>query len=80
MTQDALQLEQFSQTKRNKILSLYKDMRRETGFSLLNMWYSLGKFLNILADFKKTFNGIILGCLQVFVVDVIYDVNKKYLY
>ena len=45
MTQDALQLEKFSATKRSKILSRYKDMRRETGFSLLNMWYSLGQYI-----------------------------------
>uniref|UniRef100_T1IIV8 Dedicator of cytokinesis protein 1 n=1 Tax=Strigamia maritima TaxID=126957 RepID=T1IIV8_STRMM len=43
ITQDALQLENFSQTKRNKIICRYKDMRREAGFEIRSMWFSLGQ-------------------------------------
>ncbi|XP_012940011.1 dedicator of cytokinesis protein 1 isoform X2 [Aplysia californica] len=42
LTQDALQLDNFSQSKRNKITSRYKDMRRETGFEIRAMWFKLG--------------------------------------
>ncbi|KFM70970.1 Dedicator of cytokinesis protein 1, partial [Stegodyphus mimosarum] len=42
LTQDALQLENFSQNKRNKIILRYKDMRRETGFEIRAMWFNLG--------------------------------------
>ncbi|KAG8178683.1 hypothetical protein JTE90_011611 [Oedothorax gibbosus] len=42
LTQDALQLEMFSQNKRNKIVLRYKDMRRETGFEIRAMWFNLG--------------------------------------
>ncbi|XP_067134875.1 dedicator of cytokinesis protein 1-like [Centruroides vittatus] len=42
LTQEALQLENFSQNKRNKIISRYKDMRRETGFEIRSMWFNLG--------------------------------------
>ncbi|XP_014661425.1 PREDICTED: dedicator of cytokinesis protein 1-like [Priapulus caudatus] len=42
LTQDSLQLENFSQNKRHKIISKYKDMRRETGFEIRSMWFNLG--------------------------------------
>ncbi|XP_050389742.1 dedicator of cytokinesis protein 1 [Patella vulgata] len=42
LTQDALQLERFTQTKRNKIVTKYKDMRREAGFEIRSMWFNLG--------------------------------------
>ncbi|XP_054707947.1 dedicator of cytokinesis protein 1-like [Uloborus diversus] len=44
LTQDALQLENFSQNKRNKIILRYKDMRRETGFEIRAMWFNLGQY------------------------------------
>ncbi|CAM1325956.1 DOCK2 (predicted), partial [Pycnogonum litorale] len=43
LTQNALQLENFSQNKRVKIISRYKDMRRETGFEIRSMWFNLGQ-------------------------------------
>ncbi|XP_076317091.1 dedicator of cytokinesis protein myoblast city isoform X3 [Tachypleus tridentatus] len=43
LTQDALQLENFFPNKRNKIISRYKDMRRETGFEIRSMWFNLGQ-------------------------------------
>ncbi|XP_042527361.1 LOW QUALITY PROTEIN: dedicator of cytokinesis protein 2-like [Dipodomys spectabilis] len=43
ITQDSLQLEQFSHAKYNKILSKYGDMRRLIGFSIRDMWYKLGQ-------------------------------------
>ncbi|KAF8795296.1 Dedicator of cytokinesis protein 1 like protein [Argiope bruennichi] len=42
LTQDALQLENFSPHKRNKIVLRYKDMRRETAFEIRAMWFNLG--------------------------------------
>ncbi|XP_059148668.1 dedicator of cytokinesis protein 1-like isoform X3 [Physella acuta] len=42
LTQDSLQLENFSMSKRNKIITRYKDMRRETGFEIRAMWFKLG--------------------------------------
>uniref|UniRef100_I3MRQ1 Dedicator of cytokinesis 2 n=1 Tax=Ictidomys tridecemlineatus TaxID=43179 RepID=I3MRQ1_ICTTR len=43
ITQDSLQLEQFSHAKYNKILNKYGDMRRLIGFSIRDMWYKLGQ-------------------------------------
>ncbi|XP_072573617.1 dedicator of cytokinesis protein 2 [Paramormyrops kingsleyae] len=42
ITQESLQLQHFSHTKRNKILSKYGDMRRLIGFAIRDMWYKLG--------------------------------------
>lgn len=42
LTQPALQLENFSANKRARIISRYKDMRRETGLEITIMWFSLG--------------------------------------
>ncbi|XP_021375284.1 dedicator of cytokinesis protein 1-like isoform X4 [Mizuhopecten yessoensis] len=42
LTQRHLQLEQFSVSKRNKIVSRYSDMRREMGFEIRQMWSRLG--------------------------------------
>ncbi|XP_030057685.1 dedicator of cytokinesis protein 5 isoform X1 [Microcaecilia unicolor] len=42
LTQDSLQLENFSQEKRNKILKKYGDMRKEIGSKICIMWYNLG--------------------------------------
>ncbi|ERE69495.1 dedicator of cytokinesis protein 5 [Cricetulus griseus] len=43
ITQDSLQLEQFTHAKYNKILNKYGDMRRLIGFSIRDMWYKLGQ-------------------------------------
>ncbi|XP_056328872.1 dedicator of cytokinesis protein 2 [Danio aesculapii] len=43
ITQESLQLQHFSPTKRTKILTKYGDMRRLIGFSIRDMWYRLGK-------------------------------------
>ncbi|XP_052471517.1 dedicator of cytokinesis protein 2 isoform X1 [Carassius gibelio] len=43
ITQESLQLQHFSPTKRSKILSKYGDMRRLIGFAIRDMWYKLGK-------------------------------------
>ncbi|XP_073676283.1 dedicator of cytokinesis protein 2 [Garra rufa] len=43
ITQESLQLQHFSSTKRNKILAKYGDMRRLIGFAIRDMWYKLGK-------------------------------------
>ncbi|KAJ3588197.1 hypothetical protein NHX12_011791 [Muraenolepis orangiensis] len=42
ITQESLQLQHFSSTKRNKILAKYGDMRRLIGFAIRDMWYKLG--------------------------------------
>ncbi|XP_039625562.1 dedicator of cytokinesis protein 5 isoform X1 [Polypterus senegalus] len=42
LTHKSLQLENFSQAKRNKIISKYGDMRKEIGFKIRDMWYNLG--------------------------------------
>ncbi|XP_049688052.1 dedicator of cytokinesis protein 2-like isoform X4 [Accipiter gentilis] len=42
LTQDSLQLENFSQAKRNSILAKYGDMRATIGASIRDMWYNLG--------------------------------------
>jgi len=43
MTQPSLQLEKFSATKRHKVFSRYRDMRRETSNEIKSMWYNLGQ-------------------------------------
>ncbi|NXQ59948.1 DOCK2 protein, partial [Anthoscopus minutus] len=43
LTQDSLQLENFSPAKRNTILAKYGDMRARIGASIRDMWYSLGQ-------------------------------------
>uniref|UniRef100_H3D1P3 Dedicator of cytokinesis 5 n=1 Tax=Tetraodon nigroviridis TaxID=99883 RepID=H3D1P3_TETNG len=42
LTHPTLQLETFSQEKRNKILNKYGDMRKTIGFKMRDMWYNLG--------------------------------------
>ncbi|NWR39307.1 DOCK2 protein, partial [Tachuris rubrigastra] len=42
LTQESLQLENFSLAKRNSILAKYGDMRATIGASIRDMWYSLG--------------------------------------
>ncbi|KAI1293752.1 Dedicator of cytokinesis protein 1 [Halotydeus destructor] len=42
MTQAPLQLENFTASKRQKIISKYKDMRRDTALEVRSMWYNLG--------------------------------------
>ncbi|NXQ84937.1 DOCK2 protein, partial [Nyctibius grandis] len=42
LTQDSLQLENFSPAKRNSILAKYGDMRAAIGAAIRDMWYSLG--------------------------------------
>nr|XP_046242635.1 dedicator of cytokinesis protein 5 isoform X3 [Scatophagus argus] len=42
LTHPTLQLESFSQEKRNKILNKYGDMRKTIGFKMRDMWYNLG--------------------------------------
>ncbi|XP_076035833.1 dedicator of cytokinesis protein 3-like isoform X2 [Oratosquilla oratoria] len=41
LTQPCLQLEQFSQQKRHKVLERYNDMRVLMGFQILSMWHNL---------------------------------------
>ncbi|XP_016426510.1 dedicator of cytokinesis protein 2-like [Sinocyclocheilus rhinocerous] len=43
ITQESLQLQHFSPTKRSKILAKYGDMRRLIGFAIRDMWYKLGR-------------------------------------
>ncbi|KAM9561851.1 dedicator of cytokinesis protein 1 [Salvelinus alpinus] len=42
LTQESLQLENFSSDKRSKIFQKYQDMRRHIGFEIRDMWYNLG--------------------------------------
>ncbi|XP_023686613.1 dedicator of cytokinesis protein 1 isoform X1 [Paramormyrops kingsleyae] len=42
LTQESLQLENFSSAKRAKIFHKYQDMRRQIGFEIRDMWYNLG--------------------------------------
>ncbi|ERE79597.1 dedicator of cytokinesis protein 5 [Cricetulus griseus] len=41
LTQESLQLENFSSAKRAKIFNKYGDMRRQIGFEIRDMWYNL---------------------------------------
>ncbi|XP_051163357.1 dedicator of cytokinesis protein 3 isoform X2 [Leptopilina boulardi] len=43
LTQPSLQLEQFSEVKREKIIEKYGDMRVLMGFQILSMWSRLGE-------------------------------------
>ncbi|KAK9296204.1 hypothetical protein QLX08_009705 [Tetragonisca angustula] len=43
LTQPTLQLETFTPSKRNRIVSRYNDMRRETAFEIRSMWFNLGQ-------------------------------------
>ncbi|KAK9889845.1 hypothetical protein WA026_007208 [Henosepilachna vigintioctopunctata] len=43
LTQESLQLEQFSDVKREKIIEKYGDMRVLMGFQILSMWSQLGE-------------------------------------
>ncbi|XP_060529581.1 dedicator of cytokinesis protein 3 isoform X2 [Cylas formicarius] len=43
LTQQSLQLEQFSDVKREKIIEKYGDMRVLMGFQILSMWSQLGE-------------------------------------
>lgn len=43
LTQESLQLENFSSCKVKKILSIYGDMRREAAKQVRSMWYHLGE-------------------------------------
>ncbi|XP_039295839.1 dedicator of cytokinesis protein 1 [Nilaparvata lugens] len=54
LTQPALQLEYFNSNKRWRIISRYKDMRRETGFEIRSMWFNLGQH-------KKKFLPCLVG-------------------
>ncbi|XP_056887217.1 dedicator of cytokinesis protein 1 isoform X2 [Takifugu flavidus] len=42
LTQESLQLENFSSDKKSKIFHKYRDMRRQIGFEIRDMWYNLG--------------------------------------
>lgn len=44
LTQTHLQLENFTEVKRNKIIDRYGDMRIVMGFEVIHMWQSLGSF------------------------------------
>lgn len=52
LTQESLQLEQFSDVKREKIIEKYGDMRVLMGFQILSMWSQLGKYYVSLKSFK----------------------------
>jgi dedicator of cytokinesis protein 1 len=43
VTQPPLQLERFSENKRQKVQALYRDMRREMGSIVKSMWINLGQ-------------------------------------
>ncbi|XP_019619494.1 PREDICTED: dedicator of cytokinesis protein 3-like isoform X2 [Branchiostoma belcheri] len=61
LTQASLQLESFTEAKRNKILEKYSDMRVPMGFEILSMWQSLGEHkLNFLPGMVGSFLEISL--------------------
>lgn len=43
LTQPSLQLEKFTDVKREKIIEKYGDMRVLMGYQILNVWSKLGK-------------------------------------
>jgi len=43
LTQESLQVEEFSQMKRAKILATYGDMRKQMGLEIKTMWFNLGQ-------------------------------------
>jgi dedicator of cytokinesis protein 3 len=45
LTQPSLQLEKFSEVKREKIIEKYGDMRVLMGFQILSMWSNLGSYI-----------------------------------
>lgn len=57
LTQQSLQLEQFSEVKREKIIEKYGDMRVLMGFQILSMWSQLGKqlILKVASDQFRNF-------------------------
>ncbi|KAK7919027.1 hypothetical protein WMY93_010311 [Mugilogobius chulae] len=64
ITQESLQLQHFSPTKRNKILAKYGDMRLLIGFAIRDIWYKLGNhkicFIpDMVGNFNKFENEII---------------------
>ncbi len=46
VTQPALQLERFSEAKRDVVESKYGDMRVLMGYEIVAMWYNLGEWRN----------------------------------
>ncbi|XP_078368993.1 dedicator of cytokinesis protein 1-like [Oculina patagonica] len=44
LTQSHLQLENFTEVKKNKIIDRYGDMRQVMGFEIVSMWQSLGSY------------------------------------
>ena len=54
LTQPSLQLEKFSDVKREKIIEKYGDMRVLMGFQILSVWSKLGKHYSV-AFKRKTF-------------------------
>lgn len=56
ITQDSLQLEQFSDSKRNKILEKYSDMRMVIGLKIVDMWQFLGiNKIKLIQDMVRPF-------------------------
>ncbi len=43
VTQPSLQMERFSENKRERVQSLYKDMRKEMAMVVKSMWFNLGQ-------------------------------------
>lgn len=44
LTQPSLQLEKFSEVKREKVIAKYGDMRVLMGFQILSVWSNLGMY------------------------------------
>lgn len=50
LTQPSLQLEKFSEVKRENIISKYGDMRVKMGFQILDVWSNLGKINELMIN------------------------------
>uniref|UniRef100_A0A8D0T0J8 Dedicator of cytokinesis 5 n=1 Tax=Sus scrofa TaxID=9823 RepID=A0A8D0T0J8_PIG len=64
LTHESLQLETFSQAKRNKIVKKYGDMRKEIGFRIRDMWYNLGETQRFILELRKATIPIFFDMMQ----------------
>lgn len=80
LTQPSLQLEQYHEAKRRKILSTHGDMRVQMGFQILSMWSQLGEHkLNFIPSMVGPFLEVTLvpePALRKATLTVFYDMMQ----
>ena len=60
-TQPDLQMENFSEVKREKLLRSYQDMRLLMGLELLSMWRLLGELVRCWLDLSRCNLSLLFG-------------------